>query len=110
MKFKPLIQPIAIHILKLCTSPARLYSSTINPIINNVIAETPIHNIEINQSENSLISSFFCVETINITRIDAAKIHLKPASKIRIPPSISPFQKHYISTLTYLTKLKTHAF
>jgi len=97
MKFKPLIQPIAIHILKLCASPARLYSSTINPDINNVIAETPIHNIEINQSENSLISSFFCVETISITRIDAAKILLKTGRKYTNSSIYFSFSQNIIS-------------
>ena len=82
--------------LKLCTSPARLYSSTMNPDINNVIAETPIHNTEITQSENSLINSFFCLKTISITRIDAAKILLKPVLNTQTPPSLSPFPKHYI--------------
>jgi len=81
MKFKPLIQTIPINISNETESPPKLYSSTINPDINNVIAETPIHSIEINQSENALISSFFCIETISITRIDAAKIHLKTGLK-----------------------------
>lgn len=81
MKFKPLIQTIPINISNDTESPPKLYSSTINPVINNVIAETPIHNIEMNQRENSLISSFFCVETISITRITAAKILLKTGLK-----------------------------
>lgn len=96
---------------KLCASPARLYSSTINPDINNVIAATPIHNIEINQSENSLISSFFYVETMSITRIDAANILLKTGRKYTNSSIYFSFpKKHYISSLTYLTKLKTHVF
>lgn len=101
---------MAINIQNDCGSPAKLYSSTIKPIIKSVIAETPIHNIEINQSENSLISSFFCVETISITRRDVANILLKQDVNTQTPPSVSPLPKHYISTLTYLTKLKTHAF
>ena len=106
MKFRPLIQPIAINIQNDCESPPRLYSSTMNPDINNVIAETPIHNTEITQSENSLINSFFCLKTISITRIDAAKILLKPVLNTQTPPSLSPFPKTLHLKLTYLTKLK----
>ena len=110
MKFKPLIQTIPINISNDTESPPKLYSSTINPDINNVIAETPTHNIEINQSENSLISSFFCIETISITRIDAAKILLKQDVNTQTPPSISPFPKTLHLNINIFNQLKHMPF
>ena len=109
MKFRPLIQPIAINIQNDCGSPPRLYSSTINPDINNVIAETPIHNTEINQSENSLINSFFCLKTISITRIDAAKILLKTGLKYTNSSISFSFSKNITSKINIFNQIKTHA-
>ena len=106
MKFKPLIQPIEINIQNDCTPPPRLYSSTINPDINNVIAERPIHNIEISQSENSLISSFLCLKTISITRMDAANILKKQDVNTQTPPSISPFQKRLHLNINIFNQIK----